>query len=436
MENHRQQWPVGQGGFHTAELREGERLRLRYVYDCGAMEKYKTAREACIEKYLDTVNGGKLDILFLSHVHADHVNGVEQLLDTESGIRVETIMLPLVSTEDRLLAFARAAAEDPASVDNEFYQSLIVDPFVALSRFGPDRIIFIREGGEGGAPGGSDRPIDPLDGPPLDEGESKTKRDRPRWTFVGSGQIEKSGDATGHGGGSGGPERMVVAHSIGFEIAAAKEDKNWLLAPYVDPTVKAKREDFLNRLVAEIKPAMTRLELDIWLKDSTNVRTLIVEKRADLVAAYTEVARDLNITSMCLYSGLERHSVPPIRGEVIVRFGTWSAVLPQEPNVGWIGTGDAALKQEGRRNAFGSHYGAHLQSLMTLTMPHHGSDHNFHPDLLDMAPAKFFVANADSYGKWKHPGSKVIQSVASQGKFLSVVTSGEASMVYEWARIP
>ena len=72
-------------------------------------------------------------MLFISHAHADHLNGVEQLL--EPGLKVDTIVLPLLNVADRLIAYGRDLADDAASAQNAFYRDFVIDPTAALGRF-------------------------------------------------------------------------------------------------------------------------------------------------------------------------------------------------------------------------------------------------------------------------------------------------------------
>lgn len=67
----------------------------------------------------------------------------------------------------------------------------------------------------------------------------------------------------------------------------------------------------------------------------------------------------------------------------------------------------------------------------TLTIPHHGSENNFNAELLTRVDPSFCVVAADAVGKWRHPGSAIVQAVASHGLFLSVVTSETPSEVEE-----
>lgn len=107
--NRRHQRAVGQGFFHTAELEAEDGRKFRYVYDCGAMKKYETQRNARIDEYLRAVGANaELDVLFISHIHFDHISGLERLLDKTNGLTVDTIVLPLIDVVDRLFAYSKS----------------------------------------------------------------------------------------------------------------------------------------------------------------------------------------------------------------------------------------------------------------------------------------------------------------------------------------
>lgn len=86
LKNRRQQRAVGQGLFHTAELDAEDGRKLRYIYDCGAMQKYAQQRDERIDEHRKSVGSNEvLDVLFISHIHFDHISGPERLLDKEKG---------------------------------------------------------------------------------------------------------------------------------------------------------------------------------------------------------------------------------------------------------------------------------------------------------------------------------------------------------------
>lgn len=88
--------PVGQGGFYTETFKTGS-VNHTVVYDCGGNRK--KWMEEYLNKYLHRTyseNKKKIDAVFISHLHADHINGLEYLLDNAD---VKLLILPQL-TED------------------------------------------------------------------------------------------------------------------------------------------------------------------------------------------------------------------------------------------------------------------------------------------------------------------------------------------------
>jgi hypothetical protein len=157
---------------------------------------------------------------------------------------------------------------------------------------------------------------------------------------------------------------------------------------------------------------------------------LIVNEVDTLKAAYGLVASNLNVTSMCVYSGPgDLHDTRGYR-RLIPRYGEHCLACCNVTG-GWLGTGDAALKEKLRLDPFLKHYGSLLDRVATLTMPHHGSDGNFHPDLLDGVNPTYCVTAAAKFKDWRHPGTSVVQSVASRGIPLLVATADDRSAIDE-----
>jgi ribonuclease BN (tRNA processing enzyme) len=128
---------------------------LKYIYDCGAIGSYAKSRE--IRHCRNEMRDGVLDLLFLSHMHADHVNGIPKLLERRGrGPTVHTIVMPLVDDIERLVAFAAALDRDASSADDDFYTAFVLDAVGELARrFSPRQIILVGAGNrapEGGAP--------------------------------------------------------------------------------------------------------------------------------------------------------------------------------------------------------------------------------------------------------------------------------------------
>lgn len=431
LHHNRKQHPVGQGFFHSAQLEEDGRV-FRYVFDCGAMSSYKAARAARINEYRHGCGSNALiDVLFISHAHADHLNGLEQLLSP--GLDVDTIVLPLMNAEDRLIAYGRDLADDAASSQNGFYRDFIIDPATALGRFKPRQILFVRsQHGDGGAPGSDGESFgDPDGGSDVSSDSTAT---RLGFKLVGRGSVQKVSTGTEVNSSSSGAAVSDVWEIQDTQAMAVPlgTPMYWLLAPYVDPTIEADRKLFMRALKSKLKAAEAKtLSLKVGKLTTSDLRTIVIDHIAALSAAYASIKKNLNVTSLCLYSGPAPQEPKPTF-YYCARFGKWHTSRISDERVAWLTTGDAALKEAKLRKPFLKHYGKLLDQVTTLTLPHHGSEHNFHPELISAVKPLMFVAAAAYHKGWRHPGSTVIQAVASAGGVVSVVTANELSGVNEY----
>ena len=91
--------PIGQGGFYTETLSNGKQTK-NFVYDCGGFNRKQDSMEKYLDCYLDRKLGKKeIEAVFISHFHADHINGLQYLLENS---KVKYLFLPQL-TEDVLL---------------------------------------------------------------------------------------------------------------------------------------------------------------------------------------------------------------------------------------------------------------------------------------------------------------------------------------------
>lgn len=118
---------VGQGLFYSGLL--STRLSSRheifsFIYDCGTNSPMSFL-EREIDDYkllLKTAKSGKnkkLDLLVISHLHDDHVNGLEYLL---KNVDVDTVVMPYASEDIKFMA--RLESER----DSDFLETFYIDP--------------------------------------------------------------------------------------------------------------------------------------------------------------------------------------------------------------------------------------------------------------------------------------------------------------------
>lgn len=175
---------IGQGLFHSGVVQKGKGSKdltgnvFRFVYDCGSLSgsdnvtsessgkakgKAKTYSKDWFSDYVAGYSSGinKLDLLVLSHLHQDHVNGVINLPRS-----IGTLVMPYLTITDRLLQLAGDEA-DLTLETIEFY----LDPIAYLNS--RDRqigqIIFIK-GSEGPERPSAEGTIFPT--PELHDGEN------------------------------------------------------------------------------------------------------------------------------------------------------------------------------------------------------------------------------------------------------------------------
>lgn len=136
MLNHRrQQHAVGQGFFHSGSLTVPP-VKLRYIYDCGSGND--TRLTTAIHDYTDRLEWSNIDILFVSHLDWDHVNGLDRLL---AVAQADTVVLPYLSGIDTLALLADADAVGRADGG---YVDLLSNPVGWFGDRGVTRVIFVR----------------------------------------------------------------------------------------------------------------------------------------------------------------------------------------------------------------------------------------------------------------------------------------------------
>lgn len=89
--------PVGQGAFYT-ERHSFRGNDFTIVYDCGSL----TLKGKKLEKKIKSTfpKDSVIDILFISHFHSDHINGLEILA---RHCKIKKVVLPLINEDSKTL---------------------------------------------------------------------------------------------------------------------------------------------------------------------------------------------------------------------------------------------------------------------------------------------------------------------------------------------
>ncbi|MCR4812142.1 MAG: MBL fold metallo-hydrolase [Bacteroidales bacterium] len=104
---------VGQGLFCSETVYEhrSDKPKFCAVYDCGSFNTTSCNNE--IDALKDDLQGHPIDLLFISHLHSDHINGLNYLM---KHLRVRHIIMPRVTPYHVVSAFVNDS-EDYAPED-------------------------------------------------------------------------------------------------------------------------------------------------------------------------------------------------------------------------------------------------------------------------------------------------------------------------------
>ena len=86
--------PVGQGAFYSERFIDAQGKIHNIVYDCGSLPAQKTG--SALNSEIDSAfqEGDHIDILFISHFDADHINGILRL---NRRYKIDHVVLPQIT---------------------------------------------------------------------------------------------------------------------------------------------------------------------------------------------------------------------------------------------------------------------------------------------------------------------------------------------------
>ena len=388
---------MGHGFFHTASLQvNGSGRTYRYVYDCGSVAP--SLVESRVESYFTNeeleLRKPELDMLVLSHFHVDHINGVPHLL---SKFKVKKLVLPFLS-EDFVLAALADLAASGVEAWTEF-SGLVLNPQT-----------WMQERGQGDAQVTQVRP----DGP---EGQDDRQN------------VNQNGDISLPPG--------EVNHRV-MGTLGAPGDEYWDFKFYAHENWE-RYLLLLSALDAKFNPASEAAFL-ACLSDPAWI--------AAHHAEVTEVFRSLgssnqNGITLCMYSGprhkriahgyLGRWTYDPMSRHYFRDYDwRWRA-----ESIGWLGTGDAELREPPLFDAFATHYQDFIGSVDTLTIPHHGSRENYCASLGEVGQCAVLTSDHEEDPDEHHPSPQVMVNLRTKRSPVFIVTREMGTALFNdgWVRI-
>lgn len=362
------QHPVGHGGLFSGDViaRYGG---VRWVYDCGSVQISNLNTEI-----IRVISEGGADVLFISHLDNDHVNGIDTLLrlHRQHGRPIRTVMLPYFSSDISLAIMTKSGARGSLS---PLFIRMNQDIREWFESHGVKRIIYV------------DSNTDGYSVPPV---ESFDDDDDER------GAVIRVGRETLRDPWPSDPIQEVHKPNADIMILIGGQNRtvSFVLIPYAHNPDPYAMKNFKRSLVAAFGSA-DRSTVIAAAKDP--------RKRKILKTCYNQLWGNNNLVSMSLYCG----PVFKATSQSLILKG--NRFYSSTEYGGCILTGDSDLHATDRRNKFINYYNCYIPNVSFFMLPHHGSNGSFHSDLLvPFVNTQLFYATAKP-GSTKFPHPNVVK---------------------------
>lgn len=382
-------FPVGNGGFCLEHFESGENV----IYDCGATKK--SLIDSRVNDLSSYIHDEKIDYVFISHLHADHVNGLPELLQQ---FTVKKLVLPYLYPEDRFLLLLGEQARsgninsDSGPGNSSFIEELIHDPEGTIHGYNAKtKIAYIRP---------------TQDVPPqiLDNSIANANR-------------EINDDVAAI------PANSILNSGHVFEIGTSDF---WQYIP-CNQSCKSNKDQLIEKLHSAGFYSVNDIK--------AHIQTNSFKKIADI---YKSLNNNLNLSSLCL---LSIASDPSIYQEIKTldqkapcRFSCPVSPpcvrFPQRFKNACLYLGDYEAKDSNNwdelleclKKAAGFNF---PDDLGILQVPHHGSHRNFRDEFIDDSFLAFINANPTR----DHPSNKVLWKYLQRGKAPYLVSQDYSSQL-------
>lgn len=359
--------PIGQGAFYTETLhRPNSNDDKHIVYDCGVLP-YSRRLEEEIGNFLP--KDSTIDILFLSHFHADHVNGVQKLA---KKYRIRHVVLPQIDDYEWFYILENYLTTDDVNV------ALISNIRAAVGDANLVQVAPIGENGEGTV-SNENTAIDGLANRVIN-----------------------------------GLSPIVV------------DNKDFVLWHFivVNPLLKGNIET----LKAEIQNVnYNGRKLSIEDMHNPNILPVV---RKDLQAVYSKVFKGGNEYSMCMLSELaDRYKYESFstfnrikcHNDFCCRYGYCLEDCNNYRIDGGLYCGDADFLHCDTLHCLKKRLDGRERNVGLLQLPHHGSKENFNIDLLNwLRSLRVSFACFGNPNRYNHPSSDVMGIAGSYSSVMGV----------------
>lgn len=407
--------PVGQGAFYTEQFLKTDNnfnksVLCNLVFDCGSQDSNVLERTI---NYMFPKNKAQIDLLFLSHFHDDHVNGMEYL-----GQRVEKIncvAMPLLKPSQKVMAFLSCNINlfDIQS----FKRTYKINKVIFIERVETSFLGF-----------------DP---------SSRNQRPNLNNTNSQAGGVINIEDLRDS-------EIVSSGTSLGLDrIPKRKKTPEWTFIPFnicedseyteFKTYLESKDSDLAEKLKKLIEdrniPKSSDIPTKEFLSDWDEIKTRLKNIYDRYIKEESEEFSKFNDSSMIVYSG-------PINNNIKSRTGGWSikSIMNRgiinkitrkqekvDKRVAALYTGDInfnkIISSSEVYDYFCKKLNDYVENLGLIQVPHHGSKHNFTTGLAATFPkAHFYFYSFGLENSYGHPFPGVRMWLQCDGKKVFEIT--------------
>ncbi len=399
---------VGQGLFYSGEIKPQNQKNVnignntfRFVYDCGSENRHLV--NTSVHRHKQDVEDDKIDLLVISHLHSDHVSGLEELFE---NFKIKDVILPYLTPIGRLLIALRKTNMP------QWYYEFLSDPVSYLMEKGVNRVIII------GGKGGNEKPPFPEDIPPYNpEGEplnfDKLPDDEKLKEEIG--KHDKNWKEYIK------EKKLLIKNHNGYILA----QNLWLFRFFNYSITSLSLKEFHSCM---LKTRLLPLFID---QDDEYIKLLIKDKEKfrfkNLKKCYNNIKKqlknDFNNTSLVLYHGPVnnlRNSTLHLTSYCIYYsctyfYNKYTRFIISNDRFGQLLTGDIDLNMNFEE--LEKHYSNHLDRVVAVQVPHHGAKKNWNRNILEKIPnGKFWIIPAGLKNRYGHPSCKVIGDILCKNR--------------------
>ena len=355
--------PVGHGAFYTEEFKSNA-IKYTMVYDCGGTK---------INDEIDSAftKGQNIDLVFISHFHNDHINGLKYLL---KEFNVKRIILPLLHYKQKIELFL--SNQDSST----FVQEICLNPKTIITEYSKFKDIKV--------------------------------------TFVTSKTSENS--------------NSIDISNMNEEIDSGRVLtinllSDWIYVPF-NFEYEKRSEELVKKLFKKFTKEVNKLKKEGISSQIDIFKVIFKIHKKEIKEIYDSIGIDrknknINTNSLVLYSGVNNKSYKTKSNFKINKYNRY------RKQVGCIYMGDYNAKDN--FTDFEKKFKSYFEYLSVIQIPHHGSKNNYHSGLNYKDNLFSVISAPEKNSKGAHPHSTVISKISLNNGIPLIVTEDDDTNIIQ-----